>query len=1080
ADVEANDVTVSADANVTLNGAGKLGGPGTIVKTGAGTFTFNATGGFDAQPIIVSNGVFKMGADLTGPLGATADSAPIIVADGGALDVNFNDTNAAHVARSKVTREKLVRVAGEGPDGRGAIVNDRYNSYYTFSDMVLDDDATMGGTKRFDVRGGQTAYARNAGSIYGPGKTLTVKNTTAFGIVNSAVTLDAIVVTNGGTLQIEGNGNTWNVTDGIRLRDGGTLNAYGNYAYPANLSITADSGTNVIRNTSGTSLVNGPIVVAPGATLLQNGGSIRYGGTITGTFDITNGSAFLDGALKDGFTQHSAMTGNGNYRIRQNGTFSNVDLACRQVGIADVSNSTVNVTFLDSTLDISRLFLGWGTAWMNAYLSIGEGTELTAGLINIGYTGVATNKTESVLSVDGGTIHHTGTEFAITEKGPHADFVLNAGTVTVDKAAITLRKVQDMLGGYNTARFIQNGGTFNYGGTGFTSPQAREDNTDNGFIVLTGGAFNATNNWSIPYFIPLFFGYAATDGWTLNQADGTTATWTTALHGNGDVTLNGAATLVGTNEIQGVVGGKWTVGDGFTAGLEGAASFLGGLALGEGATATIDVATNRSAVFTARDGGDKPTGANGVNCITNRFNRAIGGTTRGTITHDETFLFTYYTPAASRPFGNMHNLAAYAVGDFYVDEVAAGKWIFAGACDDCVQLWIDGELALATGQTEVIVTNELAAGWHSFRHIAMDNTGSFGRKTTYGTIGFKNPVVSAYKPFCVTNVTMRPAADFGDPNNANTVRWSHYKGTAAKVGSKVNLLWKDADFDWDFCCITNNLQMLTIYSGSTSANAPWFNGYTVNRYDGWFLVTEENADKDWTFRTQYDDCCALWIDGTDTGLIGTNNNARTETYTTTLGRGWHSFRIQTVDFSGSAGPWSGNGIPVSYKVGDGAQTFFSEETLQLTVCPDGYVQGGVTLASGARLANGAAENAATVFGDVAATGTGATLAGPFKFAGGTLAFRNVAPNTADLANVLAFEDAAPDMLADVDAIVVDYASTPTRGRIPVCQLYGLTEEAAKAKLSVTVSGAPADHVVVKVENGVLTIRNTKGTMLLFR
>ena len=132
-------------------------------------------------------------------------------------------------------------------------------------------------------------------------------------------------------------------------------------------------------------------------------------------------------------------------------------------------------------------------------------------------------------------------------------------------------------------------------------------------------------------------------------------------------------------------------------------------------------------------------------------------------------------------------------------------------------------------------------------------------------------------------------------------------------------------------------------------------------------MTEENADKDWTFRTQYDDCCALWIDGTDTGLIGTNNNARTETYTTTLGRGWHSFRIQTVDFSGSAGPWSGNGIPVSYKVADGPQTLFSEQTLQLTVCPDGYVQGGVTLASGATLSNGAAENAAVIYGDVAAT-----------------------------------------------------------------------------------------------------------------
>ena len=130
--------------------------------------------------------------------------------------------------------------------------------------------------------------------------------------------------------------------------------------------------------------------------------------------------------------------------------------------------------------------------------------------------------------------------------------------------------------------------------------------------------------------------------------------------------------------------------------------------------------------------------------------------------------------------------------------------------------------------------------------------------------------------------------------------------------------------------------------------------------------------------------------------------------------------------------------------------------------------------------NGAAETAAVIYGDVAATGTGATLAGKFKFAGGTLAFRNVAPNTADLANVLAFENPAADMLADVDAIMVDYADKPTSVSIPVCPIYGLTEEEAKAKIAVTVAGAPAEHVICTVENGNITLRNTSGTVLFFR
>ena len=63
---------------------------------------------------------------------------------------------------------------------------------------------------------------------------------------------------------------------------------------------------------------------------------------------------------------------------------------------------------------------------------------------------------------------------------------------------------------------------------------------------------------------------------------------------------------------------------------------------------------------------------------------------------------------------------------------------------------------------------------------------------------------------------------------------------------------------------------------------------------------------------------------------------------------------------------------------------------------------------------------------------------------------------------------------------MDYVSAPTRSRIPVCPLYGLAEETAKAKIEVTVAGEPADHVVYTVENGTIILRNTKGTVLLFR
>ena len=1070
ADVSANDVTISADGDVALNGTGKLGGPGTIYKKGEGTFTFNATGGLDAQPIVVSNGVFKMGENLSGPLGATADTSPLVVADGGTLDLNYNNSSTTDDARSKVTREKIVQIAGDGFEGKGAIVNDNLPSYRALSQLVLDDDASVGGTVRYDVRGGLSGYVRNSGTIYGPGKTLTVKNTSAFGIVYTDVTLGSLLIADGGVVQFEGPDTyTYNISDGVHLADGKII--FYN-AYPRSLPIVADSGVNTISVGAGTPTIAGPITVASGATLTHTAGTAVYTGAINGTLGVSGGTANLaSGVPTSGWTLNGAQ-GSEIVHLRQSGTYTGANISAFAFGIADVADSTVDVTFLNSTINIGALtgssgglYLGWGGI-ASGYVTIGSGTTLTTTKICIGDNGTSTSGSiKSVFTVDGGTVNLTEDLFYIAHNGPHSDFIMNSGTMNVRNAPIRLRNSSNAFGGGNTSRFIQNGGTFNYGGSGFLA--RFEDNTDEGQIILKGGAFNASANWSIPHFISTCFKDGDANGWTLTQAEGTTATWNTALTGDGDVSLNGTGTLVGNKEVQGAVGGKWTVGDGFTAGLQGAASLLGGLDIGEGASVSVNIATNRSAVFTARDFGDNP-GKSG--CITNRFNRAIGGTTRGTITHDMTFFFTKYAQA-SRPFGDMNNSSTYAVGQFYVEDDKAGEWSFTGICDDWVYIWIDGELVVAPAQgKQGTGTKNLAAGWHSFRHVIIDNSGAYGNAQT---AGYKDPTMSSYANFSTKNLKMRPAADMGDATNANTVRWSHYKGTATDVTAST---FKRDDFAWDFCCITNNLQKLMWYGNN---DATYINGYTVNRYEGWFFVSAENAGKEWTFRSNYDDRAALWIDGKDTGLTGDSNN--TLSYKVVLAKGWHKFRIQTADFTGSAGPWSGqNKKAVSYQVAGGTETFFSEATLQMTVCPDGYVQGGVTLASNATLSNSATENAAVVYGDVTATGTGATVNGAFKFDGGTLAFQNVAPNANDLSTVLAFRAPAADYLADVGAITVDFTEKPTRSKVKVGPAGGLTAETAAQKVRVTVDGEQAVRFRCFVENGDLKLRFARGLTVIIR
>ncbi len=1077
ADVEANNVTISADGDVTLNGVGKLGGTGTIVKKGDGVFTFNATGGLDSQAVIVSNGVFKLGEDLSGSaLGNMTDASPFVVAKGGTLDINYNNaTDSTNVDRSSVTRNKKLHIAGDGVDGRGAMVNDNKEGACAIGDMILDEDASVGGSAILDVRGARSEQASHpSASIQGAGKSLTVRNTGGFRVVNAAVDLASIVVAESGVLQIEGNSSTWNIPNGIHLNDSSSLVLYGSTTFPAGLGIMADSGDAKISNPSGTAVLNGPVTVASGATLTHTGGTIQYNGKIGGVLGFTGGTVLLAGSEHlNGVEVNGTLAGGELVRIRQSGTYTGAKLTSQTFSVADVNSTPVNVVFKNSTIDTRDAMVSWGcadkTKAPSGSVSVGEGTVFTTAKLAIGDDGTSTDKSIKVtFSVDGGVFSLTNTDFFITHDGPSADFVVNSGTANVPKATIRLRNHNQALGGYNNARFIQNGGVFNYGGPGFTARY--EDNSEEGQIVLKGGEFNATANWSIPHFISTCFKSGAEGGWTLNQADGTTATWNTALQGDGDVTLNGAATLAGNKEMQGAVGGRWTVGDGFTAGLQGAASLLGGLDIGEGASVTVDIATGRSAVFTARDFGNDWGNAQ---CVSARFNKKIGGTTRGTITHDETHLFSKYSNA-QRPYGNMPYSSAYAAGQFYVEESAAGTWTFIGYCDDWAVLWVDGVQVLATAQCkEATGEINLAAGWHSFRHLAIDHDGGYGSDKAYGTMGYKYGTMDNYARFNVKNLKMRPGADCGDGSNSNTVRWSHYKGTATDVTANT---FKN-DFAWDFCCITNTLDMLQ-WKGSSST---YMNTYTVNRYDGWFFVTAENADKEWTFRSQYDDRAAIWIDGVDTGLTGSSSTS--PTWTTTLSKGWHKFRIQTADFTGDAGPWDTNKKAVSYQIEGGAETQFSNATLLFSVCPDGYVQGEVSLASNAKLSNNVAGGAAEVYGTVKATGTGATVSGPFKFADAKLAYANVAPNTRDLTGLLAFENATDDMLANLGGIDVDFTSDPTVGTVTVGPAYGLAAEdlAANVPVAVTVNGQPFDKKYkARVNGGNIEIVFHLGSVIFIR
>lgn len=703
-----------------------------------------------------------------------------------------------------------------------------------------------------------------------------------------------------------------------------------------------------------------------------------------------------------------------------------------------------------TTVTVEQVRLAYNSGAYGNTLIIEPGATLNVTKQYVGaQSGSDTVLLPSRVIVDGGTLdcsYSSLTDFVLTNaKSGNGWLILNDGLVKVGARPIYIRNnLNDDE--YRAASGVSqrleiNGGTLEFAGpsidNGTTISYGEAD------VVFAGGTFRASNDFRVEGYIPVLFRnnalttstvarYANDEAFTLDVG-GHKATFTTALSGEGNVILTGAGTFAGTSEVQGVISGSWIVDEGMTASLEGAASVLGGIFVGTGASVTVDVATNRSAVFTARAGGGLPGTAN---CYTNAFNRIASGSTLGTITHNESLLFTKYAQG-SRPFGDRNNSTAFAYGEFYVEE--DGTWHFKGVCDDRVLFYVDDELVLASTSASDIATGsrELSAGWHTFRHFCIDNTGAFGHAQT---VGYNTDGSSTYADFSVKNLKMRPTSPAG---GRNTVRRKYFAGNAGYESQR--------DYNWTLCCVTNS-------SAVRAANQ-------INDYEGWFYVPAEQAGT-WTFTPAAQS--ALQIDGSGCLINWTSSAGTAEPIT--LAAGWHRYWARYLGAAGTVTKVSIGGAP--------AVTFGAEnEAIWFSLCPDGYMQGDIWLAAGATLENKAANGAASVTGEILADGAGTTLRGAFSFDGGTLNFGTVPAATRDLSSVIAIENPAAGYLAHAAVVKVRFDGEPSSGLIKVCPAGGLTAEEAAAKLDITVAGAPLGRKFrVDVRND--TICLSRGGMMI--
>jgi autotransporter-associated beta strand protein len=188
--------------NYTISGS-SISGSTAVIKEGPGSLTLSGNNSYTGGTA-VRDGVLKVG--LANALGGGA----ITVEDGATLDLNgFGLTGKPNY---------VIHIAGAGVVGQGALVDDAGTQLnLALTNLVLDADASVGGTKRFDIR-----PVNGTPLVDLAGHTLTKVGINQFWLQEANVTLGNFVVQEG-VLGL----NTISVTNGsIRVNAGAELRLF--------------------------------------------------------------------------------------------------------------------------------------------------------------------------------------------------------------------------------------------------------------------------------------------------------------------------------------------------------------------------------------------------------------------------------------------------------------------------------------------------------------------------------------------------------------------------------------------------------------------------------------------------------------------------------------------------------------------------------------------------------------------------------------------------------------------------------------------------------------------------------------
>ena len=294
----ASIVLLRPDAE-NFNFNANISGTGSITKQGLNTATISGVSTFTG-PVVVSSGILRIGS--TSALGSTAGGTT--VQPGATLDVGDLFLPAGEV----------VTISGDGAGltPLGALINSGPAGVAStgLHDLALAGNASIGGSKRFDVRDGTLA---------GGGFTLTKIGSNTIFLANLGETHLGNIVLNQGRISVEGSTTFGDQPGVVQVTSTGEL-GFENSTVPQTKTVQIDGGKvvfntgtaneiagNFTLGTTATNTIQGPLSATAVAALTVSG-PISGSGSLTktqlGTLTLSGANTYTGGTTISGGAVH--------------------------------------------------------------------------------------------------------------------------------------------------------------------------------------------------------------------------------------------------------------------------------------------------------------------------------------------------------------------------------------------------------------------------------------------------------------------------------------------------------------------------------------------------------------------------------------------------------------------------------------------------------------------------------------------------------------------------------------------------------------------------------------------------------